>query len=75
LEKHCSAIKNSIVNTITKNNVKTQDIGGTASTTEFMRNVLDEIKRLTPETGKNNLDLLNLKNLKNYIYINFKIFI
>ena len=51
LENHCSVIKNAIINTIGKHNVRTEDIGGQATTTEFMKCVLDEIQSLTPEIG------------------------
>lgn len=51
LENHCSVIKNAIVNTIGKHNVRTEDIGGTATTTEFMKCVIEEIQHLTPEIG------------------------
>ena len=40
-----------MVNTAVKHNIKTADIGGTASTTEFMRKVLEEIQIQTPEIG------------------------
>jgi isocitrate/isopropylmalate dehydrogenase len=52
LEQHATVIRNAVVNTIGKHNVKTVDIGGTASTSEFMKVVLDEIQRNTPEIGK-----------------------
>lgn len=45
-------IKNAIVNTIGKHNVRTEDIGGQATTTEFMKCVIEEIQQLTPEIGK-----------------------
>ena len=51
LDQHGSVIKNAVVNTIEKKNVKTQDIGGTATTTEFMKAVIEEIKLQTPEIG------------------------
>lgn len=51
LEQHCSAIKTAVVNTIGKHNVKTPDIGGTATTTEFMKQVVEEIQVQTPEIG------------------------
>lgn len=49
LKEHGSIIKQSIVNTITKHNVKTSDIGGLATTSDFMKVFLDEVKYLTPE--------------------------
>jgi isocitrate/isopropylmalate dehydrogenase len=52
LDKHCSVIKNAVVNTLVKHNIKTVDIGGSATTTEFMRQVLEEIQMQTPEIGK-----------------------
>jgi isocitrate/isopropylmalate dehydrogenase len=52
LEEHATVIRNAIVNTITKHNVKTADIGGTATTTEFMKQVIEEIDSQTPEIGK-----------------------
>lgn len=52
LEQHGSVIKTAVVDTIGKNNVKTADLGGSASTTEFMKVVLDEIRMNTPEIGK-----------------------
>jgi len=51
LEQHCSAIKNAILNTIVKHNVKTADIGGTASTTDFMKRFIQEVDSATPEAG------------------------
>ena len=51
LEQHCFVIKSAVVNTAVKHNIKTADIGGTASTTEFMRKVLEEIQIQTPEIG------------------------
>ena len=51
LEQHCSVIKNAVLNTISKKNIKTIDIGGNASTSEFMKHVLDEIQAQTPEIG------------------------
>jgi isocitrate dehydrogenase (NAD+) len=52
LEQHGSVIKNAVVNTISKHNIKTADIGGTATTTEFMKQVIDEVQLHTPEIGK-----------------------
>lgn len=51
LEQHCSVIKTAVVNTAAKHNVKTVDIGGTATTSEFMRQVFEEIQIQTPEIG------------------------
>jgi len=45
-------IKNAVVNTITKHNIKTTDIGGTSTTTEFMKQVIEEVQQNTPEIGK-----------------------
>jgi hypothetical protein len=42
-----------LLNTISKKNIKTIDINGTASTSEFMKHLLEEIERQTPEIGKN----------------------
>ncbi|CAF0789477.1 unnamed protein product [Brachionus calyciflorus] len=49
LDQHSSVVRNAIINTISQRNVKTVDIGGTASTSEFMKHVLDEIHQHTPE--------------------------
>lgn len=51
LKQQCSVIKNAVVNTIVDHNIKTTDIGGLATTTEFMKTFLDEVKILTPENG------------------------
>jgi isocitrate dehydrogenase (NAD+) len=51
LDQHSAVIKNAVINTISKRNVKTVDIGGTASTSEFMKHVLEEIQIHTPEIG------------------------
>ena len=52
LEQHCAVIKNAVVNTIDRNNIKTFDIGGNASTTDFMKSVIREIELFTPEIGE-----------------------
>jgi len=52
LEQHGTVIKTAVVDTIGKHNVKTPDLGGSASTTEFMKYVLEEIRMNTPEIGK-----------------------
>jgi hypothetical protein len=44
-------MRNSIINTLGKHNVKTADIGGSATTTEFMKYVIEEIQQNTPEIG------------------------
>ena len=51
LEQHCTVIKTAILNTISKKNIKTVDINGNATTSEFMKHVLDEIESQTPEIG------------------------
>lgn len=51
LDKHCSVIKNAVLNTIQIHDLKTQDIGGTATTTEFIKCVLNEIVQMTPPIG------------------------
>lgn len=51
LKEQCGVIKNAVVNTIIDHNVKTADIGGLATTSEFMKQFLDEVKYLTPEEG------------------------
>jgi isocitrate dehydrogenase (NAD+) len=51
LEAHSHVIKTAIVNTIVNHNVRTADMGGLATTTEFMKQVLEEIQVLTPEIG------------------------
>ena len=48
LTQQCGIIKQSVVNTITKRNIKTADIGGINTTAEFMSAFLDELKFLTP---------------------------
>jgi hypothetical protein len=52
LEEHCAVIKTAVFNTITKHNFRTADIGGSKTTTEFMKKVVEEIKVLTPEIGR-----------------------
>lgn len=64
-------IKNAIVNTIGKHNIRTEDIGGQATTTEFMKCVIDEIQQLTPETGLF-LAAFNIVNSFLYIYCAIK---
>ncbi len=51
LDQHCSAIKNAVLNTIQNHKLKTPDIGGTATTTQFIQCVLNEIVQMTPQTG------------------------
>jgi isocitrate/isopropylmalate dehydrogenase len=51
LEEHATVIRKAILNTISIRNVKTIDIGGNASTSEFMKHVLEEIQLQTPEVG------------------------
>ncbi|CAF1384960.1 unnamed protein product [Adineta steineri] len=51
LKEHCSAIKNAVLTTIEKHKLKTPDIGGTATTTEFIECVLKEIVQMTPPIG------------------------
>ena len=51
LDQYCSIIKNALVSTIGKHNIKTVDIGGTSTTTEFMKKVIEEIDIHTPEIG------------------------
>lgn len=51
LDEHCSVIKNALLNTISKKNVKTIDINGSATTSEFMKHLLEEIENQTPEIG------------------------
>ncbi|CAF1107242.1 unnamed protein product [Didymodactylos carnosus] len=53
LVEHCSAIKNAVLNTIQEHKLKTPDIGGTASTTQFVECTLKEILKLTPTIGFN----------------------
>lgn len=52
LDEHGTVIKNAVIDTISKHNVKTADLGGMATTTEFMKYVLEEIRANTPEIGK-----------------------
>ena len=51
LDKHCSVIKKAVLNTIQEHDLKTRDIGGTATTTEFIECVLNEIVKMTPPIG------------------------
>jgi hypothetical protein len=51
LDQHCSVIKKAVLNTIQEHKLKTPDIGGTASTTDFIKCVLDEIIKMTPQIG------------------------
>jgi len=51
LNQHCSTIKNAVLNTIQEHKIRTQDIGGTSTTTEFIECVLSEIVKLTPSIG------------------------
>ncbi len=53
MDQHCSAIKNAVLKTIQEHKLKTPDIGGTSSTTQFMESVLNEIINITPATGFN----------------------
>ena len=53
MDQHCSAIKNAVLNTIQEHKIKTPDIGGTATTTQFIECVLNEIIKLTPSIGFN----------------------
>ncbi|CAF1669764.1 unnamed protein product, partial [Adineta ricciae] len=53
LDQHCSAIKNAVLNTIQEHKIKTPDIGGTSTTTQFVECVLNEIIKLTPSIGFN----------------------
>jgi len=53
LDQHCSTIKNAVLNTIQEHQLKTPDIGGTATTTQFIECVLNEIVKLTPSIGFN----------------------
>lgn len=53
LDEHCSVIKNAVLNTIQDHQIRTPDIGGTATTTEFVECVLKEIVRMTPQIGFN----------------------
>jgi len=47
-------IKQAVVDTYHRHNIKTSDMGGSATTTEFMKNVIEEIKSHTPEIGFGN---------------------
>ena len=51
LDEHCSVIKKAVLKTIQERQLKTPDIGGSATTTEFVRSVLDEIAQMTPTVG------------------------
>ena len=51
LDQHCSTIKNAVLNTIQEHQLRTPDIGGTATTTQFVECVLKEIVKLTPDIG------------------------
>ena len=51
MNEQCSVIKKAVINTISIRNVKTIDIGGLATTSEFMKTFLDEVKILTPSEG------------------------
>ncbi len=51
MDQHCSTIKNAVLNTIQEHKLKTPDIGGTATTTQFIECVLNEIVKLTPSIG------------------------
>jgi isocitrate/isopropylmalate dehydrogenase len=51
LEEHATVIRKAIVSTISVRNVKTIDIGGNATTSEFMKHILEEIQKQTPEVG------------------------
>jgi hypothetical protein len=53
LDQYCSTIKKAILNTIQEHKIKTPDIGGTATTTQFIECVLNEIVKLTPSIGFN----------------------
>ena len=53
LDEHCLVIKTALLNTISKKNIKTIDINGSATTSEFMKHLLEEIEKQTPEIGKN----------------------
>jgi len=53
LDEHCSVIKNAVLNTIQKHQIRTPDIGGTSTTSQFVEHVLREIVELTPEIGFN----------------------
>jgi hypothetical protein len=53
LDQHCSTIKKAVLNTIQDHQIKTPDIGGTATTTQFVESVLNEIVKMTPSIGFN----------------------
>ncbi len=53
MDQHCSAIKNAVLNTIQDHKIKTPDIGGNSTTTQFIDCVLNEIVKLTPQIGFN----------------------
>jgi hypothetical protein len=53
LDDHCSVIKNAVLNTIQQHKLRTADIGGTTSTTDFVQCVLNEIIKMTPQLGFN----------------------
>ncbi len=67
LDQHCSAIKNAVLNTIQVHQLKTADIGGTASRSDFMKCVLDEIIKLTPKIG---FDYQMQQSTKNFRFKN-----
>lgn len=52
LPQQGSVIKQAIVNTISVRNVRTTDIGGSSTTSEYMKEFLDEMKFLSPSNGK-----------------------
>ena len=72
-------IKNAIVSTIVNHNIKTSDIGGTATTAEFMKKVMEEIEAHTPEIGNYYLSQflsflifeIIIKNVTKRIYFTF----
>ncbi|CAF1670133.1 unnamed protein product [Adineta ricciae] len=51
LDEHCSVIKKAVLTTIQERKLKTPDIGGSATTTEFVQSVLNEIAQMTPTIG------------------------
>lgn len=51
LKQHCSVIKKAILNTMEEHKLTTPDIGGTATTIEFVQCVLNEITKMTPQIG------------------------
>ncbi|CAF4868457.1 unnamed protein product, partial [Rotaria magnacalcarata] len=51
LDQHCSVMKKAVLSTIQEHNIKTADIGGTATTTQFIECVLNEIVKMTPTIG------------------------